>query len=49
MNDTHIKLWYKLFKDGQEFFESDPHSGRPLTSRTPKNIECVQALSLIHI
>ena len=23
--------------------ESDPHSGRPATSRTPKNVECVRA------
>ena len=23
--------------------ENDPHSGRPTTSRTPENVECVQA------
>ena len=31
----------KNFKDGQESIESDTHSGRPATSRTPKNVECV--------
>ena len=43
MSAAQIKLWHKCFKDGQESVESDPRSGRPATSRTPKNIECVQA------
>ena len=43
MNAAQIKVWHKCFKDSQEALESDPHSGRPATSRTPKNVECVQA------
>ena len=31
------------FKDGQGSVESDPHSGRPATSKTPENVECVWA------
>ena len=40
---AQIKVWHKCFKDGQEPVESDPRSGRPATSRTPENVECVQA------
>lgn len=41
MSYTRIKLWYKHLKDGQESVESGSHSGSPLTSRIPKNIEHV--------
>ena len=37
-------MWHKCFKDGQESVESDPCSGRPATSRTPENVERVQAV-----
>ena len=40
---VQIKVWHKHFKDGRECVESDPRSGRPATSRTPENVECVQA------
>ena len=43
MSAVQIKLWHKHFKDGQESVESDPHSGRPATSRAPENVERVQA------
>ena len=43
MSAAQIKVWHKHFKDGQESVESDPSSGRPATSRTPENVECVQA------
>ena len=43
MSAVRIKMWHKCFKDGQESVESDPHSGRPATSRTPENVECVGA------
>ena len=36
-------MLHKCFKDGQESVESDPCSGRPATSRTPENAECVRA------
>ena len=40
INAAQIKVWHKLFKASQESFESDPHSGRPATSRTPENVKC---------
>ena len=43
MSAAQIKVWHKCFKDGRESVESDPHSGRPATSRTPENVECVRA------
>ena len=43
MSAAQIKLWHKCFKDGQKSVESDPRSGRPATSRTPKNVEHVRA------
>ena len=33
----------KILEDGRESVESDPHPGRPATSRTPENVEHVQA------
>ena len=39
MSAAPIKVWHKCFKDGRESFESDPHSGRPIASRTPENVE----------
>ena len=41
MRAAQIKVWHKRFKDGWESVESDSHSGRPATSRTPENIERV--------
>ena len=43
MSAVQINVWRKPFKDGQETTESDPHSERPATSRTPENVECVWA------
>ena len=42
MSAVQIKVWHKFFKDSQESVESDPHSGRPATSGTPENADCVQ-------
>ena len=42
MSAAQIKLWHKCFKDGQKSVESDPRSGRPATSRTPKTVEHVR-------
>ena len=36
-------MWHKCFKDGWEFVESDPCSGRPATSRTPEDVDRVWA------
>ena len=41
MSVAQIKMWHKLFKDGQEPVDSDPCSGRPATHRTPENAEHV--------
>ena len=41
MSAAQVKVWHKCFKDGQGSIESDPHSGRPATSRTPENVERV--------
>nr|XP_053776426.1 protein GVQW3-like [Desmodus rotundus]XP_053776427.1 protein GVQW3-like [Desmodus rotundus] len=43
MNAAQIEVWHKGFKDGQESVESDPHSARPATNRTPANAESVPA------
>ena len=34
--------WHKCFKEGQEEVEDDARSGRPSTSMTEYNIECVR-------
>jgi hypothetical protein len=39
VSEAQIKLWYRRFKDGRESFESNRHSGRLLTSRTPKMLK----------
>ena len=43
MSEAELKFWYRRFKEGWESVVRDPHSGRPSTSRTPKNIERVRA------
>ena len=43
MSEVQIKLWYRRFKDNRESVESDRRSVRPLTSRTPENVESVWA------
>ena len=43
MSAAQIKVRHKCFKDGQESVQSDPHPGRPATSRTPENVERVWA------
>ena len=43
MNAVQIQTWHKCFKDGQEFIESDPWAVRPATSRTPENVDHIQA------
>lgn len=43
MSNTHIKLWYNRFEGDCKSIESDTYSGRHSISRTPKNVEYVQA------
>ena len=42
MSRTRAFEWHKRFKEGWEEVEDDPRSGRPSTSRTVNNIECVK-------
>ena len=44
MSEAQIKLWYWCFKDGREYVESNPHSGRPSTSGKPVNVEHMRAV-----
>ena len=43
MSAAQMKVWHKYFKGVSESVESDLHSGRPATSRTPENVEYVWA------
>ena len=43
MSAAEIKVWHKHFKGARESVESDPHSGKPTTSKAPENAECVRA------
>ena len=43
VSTVQIEVWHKCFKDGQDSVESDLCSGRPATSRTPENVERLQA------
>ena len=43
MSAVQIKVRHKHFEDGWESVESDPHSGRPATSRTSERVERVRA------
>ena len=43
MSAAQIQVWHKCFKGGWESVESDPHSRRPATGRTPENVEHVRA------
>ena len=43
MNAVQVKVWHKCFKDDQESVEIDSPSGKPATSRTLDNVECVWA------
>ena len=42
MSTTRIFEWHKRFREGREDVEDDPKSGRPITSRTNENVECVR-------
>ena len=42
ISKTCLFEWHKRFKDGREEVEDNHRSGRPFTSRTDKNVECVR-------
>ncbi|XP_076059416.1 protein GVQW3-like [Oratosquilla oratoria] len=42
VSEAQIKMWYKCFKECRESVESCPRFDRPLTIRTPKNVEHVK-------
>ena len=42
MSRTRIFEWHKRFREGREDVKDDPKSGRPTTSRTNENVECVR-------
>uniref|UniRef100_A0A8C4QUV3 Mos1 transposase HTH domain-containing protein n=1 Tax=Eptatretus burgeri TaxID=7764 RepID=A0A8C4QUV3_EPTBU len=44
MSRTRAFEWHKRFKEGRGEVEDDPRSGRPSTSRTVDNIECVKQM-----
>ena len=39
---THLFEWHKRFKEGREEVEDDHRSGRPSTSKTDEDVECVR-------
>ena len=42
MSRTRIFEWHKRLREGREDVKDDPRSGRPTTSRTNKNVECMR-------
>ena len=44
MSRAHAFEWHKRFREGQEKCEDDQRSGRPVTSRTNSNINCMKQL-----
>ena len=42
MSRTRIFEWHKRFREGREDVEDDPKSGKPTTSRTNENVQCVR-------
>ena len=42
MSRTRIYEWHRRFKEGREEVEDDHRGGKPSTSRTDENAECVR-------
>ena len=43
---TQVQLWYKQFKEGQEYVNDNAHLARPSTPTTDKNTEAVKKMIL---
>lgn len=43
MKNTHIREWFRRFKNGQTLVNSDSRSRTPATTKTPENVEHVRA------
>jgi len=41
LSRTQVFEWFKKFKEGREYAEDDPKSGRPSTAKTQENVEKV--------
>jgi len=46
LSRTMVFKWHKAFKEGQENFENDPRSGRPISSTNDENVEVVRAVMM---
>ncbi len=44
MSQTRVRVWHKRFKDGLTTFKDTPHTGRPHSTRTNRNIDKVRQL-----
>jgi len=44
MSRANVYRWCARFRDGREDMKDDARSGRPLTTRTDKNVESVRRL-----
>ena len=44
MSRSHVFEWHKWFKEGRDDVGDDSRSGRPSTSRTAYNVECVKQM-----
>jgi len=44
LSRTMVFKWNKAFKEGREYVENDPRSGRPISSTNDQNVEMVRAV-----
>jgi transposase len=46
LGEKQVYEWFSRFRNGELSFADQPHSGRPLTTRTDENIARIRALIL---
>ncbi|PRD35566.1 UNVERIFIED_CONTAM: hypothetical protein NCL1_11223 [Trichonephila clavipes] len=46
LSQAQVFRWHKMFKEGRESVEEEPHAGRPSTSRTTENEQSVRHMLL---